>query len=415
MTSRKLILSIFTLIFITAACSDEIVGPEVNGELPRSLTTAEKKLLEADQSFSFELFKQVNAEEKEEENLFISPLSISMALGMTLNGAKGETYDEMRETLAFHDLSLEEINSSYQTLMELLTTVDPKVKMKIANSVWNKEGFQAKEEFKQSLQEYFEAEIQELDFSDPKAPEVINTWVKENTNGLIDSIIKGQIPPSIVMYLINAIYFKGDWTYQFDKEETREEPFYLETGEQVLTQLMNQKNDLPFYFSDEVQMIDLPYGDSLFSMTIMMPADHETSIDEFINEKLNQQNFTAWISQLSSETVLLKLPKFEMEYKIVLNDVLRSMGMKTAFSAGAANLAGIANAPLYISEVMHKSFITVDEVGTEAAAVTSVAVGITSAPSYPTMYINRPFVFVIREQNSSAILFMGKVKNPLED
>ncbi len=398
------------LIVIIPGCTTNMTGPELNGELPRELSTAEKKLVENGQSFSFNVFKST-VENDNSENVFISPLSISVALGMTMNGAEGETYEQMKETLAFEGLDLEEINSGYQSLTELLTTVDPKVKMQIANSVWSKEGFEVEEDFTNKLNKYFDAKTGELDFADPKAADIINEWVSDNTNGLIKKIIKGQIPPEMVMYLINAIYFKGDWTYQFDEEDTRERPFYLENGEQVTVDMMTQERTFNIYTSDNVQMIDLPYGDSLFSMTVMMPADANMPLKDFIAQDLTRENVDSWIANLSGRDMPLNLPKFELEYEIKMNDILVSMGMEDAFSESRANFEGInSKGGLFISEVKHKTFVKVNEKGTEAAAVTSVGMGITSMPQ--TFSVNRPFVFVIREQNSGAVLFMGKVKNP---
>lgn len=398
------------LILISLGCTTNVTGPDLKGELPRDLSSVEKKLVENGQSFSFNVFKSTVADDNS-ENIFISPLSISVALGMTMNGAEGETYEQMKQTLAFKGLSSEEINSGYQSLIELLTTVDPKVKMKIANSVWNREGFEVEEEFINKLEEYFEARVAELDFSDPKSAEVINDWVSENTNGLIEKIINGQIPSHMVMYLINAIYFQGDWTYQFDEEKTREQPFYLENGEQTMVDMMNQERDFNMYANEKVQMIDLPYGDSLFSMTVMMPADENKPLNEFIANDLTKANFDSWISELSGKNMPLYFPKFELDYEIKMNDILVSMGMEDAFAPSKANFKGInPEAPLFISEVKHITYVKVDEKGTEAAAVTSVGIGITSVPQ--SFSVNRPFVFVIREQNSGAVLFMGKVQNP---
>jgi serpin B len=199
--------------------------------------------------------------------------------------------------------------------------------------------------------------------------------------------------------------------YQFDEEDTQEGPFHLENGEQVMVDMMSQKKDFSMHFSDKVNMIDLPYGDSLFSMTVMMPADEGTTLDEFIAQDLSRENFDSWTASLSEREMPLKFPKFELSYEIRLNDILISMGMEDAFDGSKADLTGInSNGGLFITEVKHKTFITVDEVGTEAAAVTSVGIGITSTPQ--TFSVNRPFVFVIREQNSGTILFMGKINNP---
>lgn len=413
MKSALLLATIFTsLTLLISGCTNNITGQNEKGELPRNLTTTEKELVENSHSFSFEIFKSVVNGDEDNENTFISPLSISVALGMTLNGAREETFTEMKETLGFRNIDLDEINEGYDSLIELLTNLDPQVKLKIANSVWSKQGFSVEEDFTNRLKEHFDAETAELDFSDPESVDIINGWVEENTEGLIDEIIE-SIPAHMVMYLINAVYFKGDWINEFDEEETYESPFYLENGEQLEIDMMNQKKAFAGYFSDEVKMIDLPYGDSLFSMTIIMPEDKEKAIDEFVAEQFTQDNFNTWIENISVEETQLRLPKFEMEYEITLNEVLKSMGMERAFREGMADFRGINPAGnLFISEAKHKTFITVDETGTEAAGVTSIGIGVTSAPQIPTMIVNRPFIFVIRENNSGTILFMGKMKNP---
>ncbi len=403
--------SLIAVVLLTIiSCQSDITGPDEKGELSRTLNATEKQLVENGQTFSFNMFRST-VEADDSDNIFISPLSISVALGMTMNGAKGETYKQMRHALALEGLDMEAINSGYKSLIKLLQNADPKVKMEIANSVWSKQGFPVEEDFTNNLKRYFDAEANEINFDDPASADAINKWVSNNTNGLIKKIINGKIPPEMVMYLINAIYFKGDWTHQFDKDQTREHPFHLENGEQVMVDMMNQKGDFNIYRSDKVQMIDLPYGDSLFSMTVMMPTNKEIPLNDFIAENLTQQNFDSWISALSLTNGPVQLPKFELEYEKKLNDILISMGMEDAFNSMKADLTGInPDADLYISEVMHKTYVKVDEEGTEAAAVTSVGVGTTSMPL--SFSVDRPFIFVIREQNSGAILFMGKVNNP---
>ena len=415
MRTMKTILFLFISGLLITQCDSNVTGPEgPTGELPRELSTVEKMLIEADQSFSYDIFQRTVAYDSEEENLMISPLSISMALAMTLNGAEGQTYDDIREALYLAGMEKDEINEAFQTLIELLVNADPNVKMKIANSVWYREGLPVKDDFKDSVEEYFGAEISGLDFSDPAAVIKINEWVTENTEGLITEIID-EIPDHIVMYLINALYFKGDWLNQFDKDDTRPGDFYLESGETVQADMMNQENRFATYFSDQVQMIELPYGDSLFTMSVIMPADSNTPLDRFIDEQITASNLNSWRSNLSTpgRDVILQMPKFEMEYELNYNDILKAMGMEIAFDEWEANFSGIADVSpqnLFIDEVKHKTFIRVDEEGTEAAAVTSVGVGITSMP--PQMIINRPFVFIIHERESGANLFMGKIKNP---
>lgn len=414
MKIQKLLLILLASVFILSACKNLFNKGEDEGPatLPRELTANEKLLVEADHSFSYDIFSRI-VETDSSDNIFISPLSVSMALGMTLNGADGETATGMRETLNLQGMDQQSINKAYSSLIELLASADPKVKMKLANSIWSRKGFAVQEKFIEDCKEFFNARIDSLDFSDPSAAETINQWVSENTEGLIEKIIDGEIPDDIVMYLINAIYFKGDWQYQFDPEKTTSKEFATKDGATEVDMMM-QKGELAAYVSDEVQLLDLPYGDSLFTMTLMMPADKDTPITEFVQNDLTAENFDRWVSNLSTQETNIEVPKFELEYKITMNDVLAAMGMGQAFDPHNADFSNInPNVQLFIDEVKHKSFVKVDEKGTEAAAVTSVGIGTTSAgPKIRTIKFNRPYVFLIRERTSGAVLFMGKVNNP---
>ncbi|MEX2435595.1 MAG: serpin family protein [Balneolaceae bacterium] len=414
---------IFTL-FLLFSCESNVSDPgleDSTGELQRELTAVEKMLIEADQSFSYDIFQRTVVNDSDNENVFISPLSISMALAMTLNGAQGETFEDIRGALYLNAMDSGEINKAYQSLIKLLVSADPDVTLKIANSIWYDEWLPVKEEFREQLLEYYDAEISGLDFNDPASVDIINEWVNENTEGLIEKIVE-DIPEEMVLYLINAIYFKGDWLQQFDPDDTQKADFNLESGEQVDVDMMSQEGRFATYFSNDVQMIELPYGDSLYTMTVMMPGDPDMAIDDFVNEKVTASNLENWRSNLTvdSRNVTVNLPKFELGYEIEYSDILKSMGMEIAFDDRNADFSGIAdlnelNEPaqhgLAINEVKHKTFIRVDEEGSEAAAVTSVGVGIVSMP--PQMIVNRPFVFIIYERESGANLFMGKMKNPV--
>lgn len=408
---KTVLIVVFMMLFLQGCMNS---GVEVENErpetLPRSLTSSEKALIDAGNEFSFDIFRQVLSDEEEKQNLFISPLSISLALGMTLNGAAGETKAGIQETLDMTEMELQEINQSYQSLIKLLVELDPKVKMNIGNSLWARKGFTVRQEFKDTLHTYFDARLDSLDFADPAAVDIINGWVEEQTNGRIEEIIE-EIPGNVVLYLINAIYFKGDWLYQFDPEDTQTEDFHLEDGSTVQVDMMNKKMPVATYRSQEVEVADLAYGDSLYTMTILMPADSDTPIDDFVQESLNASNVASWIGQLQSSEIMMGLPRFESEYKKKLNDVLIAMGMDEAFD-GRADFSKInPYAALRISEVMHKANITVNEEGSEAAAATSVAI-VESAP--PSFIVNRPFVYMIRERISGTVLFMGLMRNPAE-
>ena len=408
-------IAILSAILLFNSCGDSLTGTDrPKAEFPRDLTATEKLLIEADQAFSYELFRNTVAWD-DEENIMISPLSVSMALSMALNGANGETYEEMRETLHLQDMSTEEINEAFKSLIGLLIELDPAVTMKIANSVWHEASLPVKEDFLDRLSEYYGASVEDLDFRDSASIDIINDWVRENTEGLIETIID-EIPDEMVMYLINALYFKGDWLRPFDTDDTRPGDFRLEDGSTVRVDMMHQEDKFATYISDEVQMIELPYGDSLFSMTVLLPNDPGMPIDRFVEEKMTAANLKTWRSNLTvgSRDVIVQMPKFEMEYEIEYNDILKAMGMELAFSEWEADFTGIADVSpqnLFISEVKHKTFIRVDEEGTEAAAVTSVGIGITSMP--PSIIVDRPFAFIIHERESGTNLFMGKVKNPV--
>ena len=413
----KELLSYFLIAIVGITGCSQVVDKgesESPKTLPRELTANEKQLAEANHSFSYALFRKT-VSQQDSENIFISPLSVSMALGMTLNGAAGETKAGMKEALGLQDMDLPAMNESYASFIELLGSADSKVNMKLANSIWYKQGFSVQESFRDTVKKFFDARIDSLDFSDPSAGDTINQWVSDNTEGLIEELIQGSIPPNMVMYLINAIYFEGDWNYQFDPDNTSEQEFATGAGT-VPTDMMSQKNNLAAYVSNEVKVLDLAYGDSLFSMTLMMPASEDSSIDKFVQEKMTAENLEYWRSRLTRDTTNISLPKFELEYEIKMNDVLKSMGMEQAFDEDAADFSNISSdRRLFISEVKHKSFVEVNEEGTEAAAVTSVGVGITSAgPKVRTINFDRPFIFMIRERTSGTILFMGKMQDPTQ-
>ncbi|MFC1725516.1 serpin family protein [candidate division KSB1 bacterium] len=410
---RKILLISFGLFFLFSMirCSDEKNPLDIQKKekgLPRELTSSEISLITSGNQFSFNIFKEtVNAEQ--DKNIFISPLSISMALGMTYNGAGGTTEEAMKTTLGFDNMTVPEINSSYKSLLDLLLDLDEDVIMQIANSIWIRENFPVEQEFIDLNSTYFDAEVTELDFSLAEAIEIINGWVNENTNGKIEEIID-QIDPLTVMFLINALYFKGTWTYEFDPQETKDDDFYLEDGTAKTCRMMNLEGELDYYDNMMFQAVELPYGAGNYCMTVVLPREG-TQIDDLISQ-LNDETWNSWINSFSSTNVDLYLPKFKLEYEILLNDILSSLGMGIAFTGGADFTKINPVEQLFISKVKHKTFVDVNEEGTEAAAVTVVEMQLTSAPVSTTMKVDRPFIFVIRESNSGTMLFMGKITEP---
>ena len=378
--------------------------------ISRDLTTLEKRLVESNNKFGFKLFKEI-VKEEQDKNVFISPLSVSMALGMTLNGANGGTKEAMEQTLELLGLTMEEINESYKSLIELLTQLDPKVLFQIANSIWYRQEMTFEEDFINLNKTYFDALVQGLDFNDPNTVNIINEWVKDNTNGKIEKIIE-NIDPQIVMFLINAIYFKGTWMYEFDEDLTQDDWFTLPDGSHKSCKMMMQTGEFNYMENDEFQTIDLPYGDGGFRMTIFLPKP-TMGIDALLAE-FNEENWNTWLTRFAKDSVTIQLPKFTLEYEIRLNDVLKALGMGIAFSGQADFTRMYKPGGLFIDYVKHKTFVEVNEEGTEAAAVTVVAMTDSAGGSRNMIFmrVDRPFVFVIRENHSQSILFMGKIVEP---
>ncbi|MFC1557281.1 serpin family protein, partial [candidate division KSB1 bacterium] len=304
-------------------------------------------------------------------------------------------------------MSQEDINTSYRSLIALLTNLDPDVETGIANSIWIRDGFTVKQDFIDVNQTYFDADVSILDFADPTASETINNWIYVHTGGKITDIIEDQISADIILYLINAVYFNAKWTYLFDPEKTTERPFHLNDGSEKYVPFMYRKGYFNAYENEDFRAVDLPYGTGNFCMTIMMPSG-AVSIDEFILN-LDMSDWNQWMNGFTeAEDAVLYLPKFKMDYDIELKNVLSAMGMGIAFSASAdftrINEAG----GIWIDKVKHNTFIDVNEEGTEAAAATVVSM-IRGIVEYD---IDRPFLFFIRERATGSILFAGKMLDP---
>ena len=360
----------------------------------------------ANTEFGFKLLHDLR-EREPGGNIFISPLSISIALTMTYNGAAGETQRAMAKVLEIEGLDLDTVNLSNAALRESLENPDPKVEFSIANSIWSRQGIEFKPDFLARNREFFEAEIASLDFGSPQAAATINKWVDRNTNGKIEKIVD-RIDPQTLLFLINAIYFKGNWQDEFDKAMTRPGIFYLPNGNEKQVQMMRQEGVYPYFRGERFEATSLPYGDGRMSMYIFLP-NRDSNLNEFLGD-LNAENWASWLSQFSPgrEDSTMMLPRFKLEYEVKLNDALEALGMGIAFGGGA-DFSGMGP-NLFISEVRHKTFVEVNEEGTEATAVTSVG-GATSAP--PVFRVDRPFFFAIYDNRTNAILFMGTVTEPM--
>jgi serpin B len=398
------------LLSLAAACAGEPAGPsqvEPITELPRALSAVEQEILTSSNRFAFSLGREL-VPASATENLFFSPLSASMLLGLLLNGADGQTYEQMKETLAFEGLTQQQINQGYSDLIDLLVTLDPSVTIDVGNSVWAQMGFPVAADFIDRVRTSFGAEIANVNFGDQATLPRINRWASDATNGRIESIFDA-LPPSTVMVLLNAIYFKASWSEQFDRSRTERAPFRRADGSTVTADLMYLEHTLPVRHLPDVTLVELPYGGGAFSMVVALPDEGSSAAD--LAKRLTSEVWESWTAQLTPARVFVRLPRFELEWEKELNDALKRLGMLDAFGSGADFRRLTPGGGVWLDLVKQKSFVKVDEEGTEAAAVTG-GVMVTSLP--PEIRMDRPFVFVLRERLSGTILFLGVVNDPTE-
>ncbi|MCA1991675.1 MAG: serpin family protein [Coleofasciculus sp. S288] len=394
-------------------------GPWLNAQTPEEPpqvtqppnVPVDSKLVDANTKFGFKLFSEILKQDSD-KNVFVSPTSIAIALSMTYNGASGETQQAMAKALEFQGLSLQDVNQANQVLKASLENADPDVQLSIANSLWARQGIDFKPQFMQQNRQFYGAKVTELDFAKPDAPNIINNWVKENTRGKIEQIVD-QLKPDDLLFLINAIYFKGNWTEQFDKSRTTERPFYLLDGTQKQHPMMSQSGEYRYYENESFQAVSLPYGTGRLSLYVFLPRQNTTL--EAFHQQLDTENWQQWINQFHMRDGSIQLPRFKFDYDIQLNNALKALGMEVAFDDAKADFSNMTSASVVIDEVKHKTFVEVNEEGTEAAAVTSTRVVPTSArmPEEPfQMIVDRPFFCAIRDNQTGTILFMGSIVEP---
>ena len=407
---------IFTLLLIGivalfASCEKNNPDPGSGEPNTIELTKKSAEIVEADRQFAFELYQEVLSL-SDQENIMISPLSVSYALGMTYNGAAGTTLDAFNEVLHFSELTGQEVNESYKVLMDQLVQLDDRVAFSIANSIWYKLGYNVLEDFITTNETYFDAAVQELDFSDPGAVDIINGWIEEKTNDKIQDMLD-YIPSDAVMYLINAIYFNAKWKYQFDPEDTFGGQFHLDGGGTHQADFMQIEAGFHYVSNDLFSAVEMPYGDSAFSMVVLLPNDGHTTGE--IAGQMDVEAWDGWFDNAYMTNMVVELPKFTYEWKDLLNDPLTNLGLGVAFS-GAADFSRITpGGGIFISRVIHQTFIDVNEEGTEAAAATIVELLETSMPQTLVFRADKPFLYAIKENSTSAIVFMGRVGKPEHD
>lgn len=380
-------------------------------ELKQKTEMIDKKLIEANSRFAFKLFQEIIQTEGDQENIFVSPTSVAIALSMLYNGAEGTTSEAMAKTLEIQ--GIDDINTGYGALKASLENPEADVQLTIANSLWARQGVPFKSEFIQKTKQFYGAKVTDLDFGDKNAAKVINRWVEDNTEGKIKQIVE-EVKPDDVLFLINAIYFKGRWSNEFDQSQTVSRPFYLGDGSEKNHPRMSQTDEYRYYETEEFQAVSLPYSQGRLSLYVFLPQK-QSNLKVFY-QQLNAQDWEKWMVNFSKRDGTIELPRFKIEYEIELNSVLKALGMSVAFDPSQANFSGMSETQTNIDRVKHKTFVEVHETGTEAAAATSIGIAATSAkiPSIPPfqMIVDRPFFCAIRDNQTGSILFMGAIVDP---
>lgn len=395
-----LLLFIFLTLIILPQCY-------VHSEESNLTDTVDSKIISANNNFGFNLFKNL-IKKSPNNNIFISPISINLALELAYNGANGETQKAMAKVLGLEGIDLDTVNQSNSVLINRYLGIDNKVQIAIANSIWANKGITLNLDFVRRTEELYNARIRNLDFSHPLAVKAINGWISDETNAKISRIVE-RVNNGAIFYLINALYFKGVWTKEFNKNNTADREFYLINGKKKMIPMMSQTSVVKYYQGKDFEAISLPYGSGKVSMYIFLP-NVNSNLSKFINN-LNVNNWEKWMSNFSEKELTVVLPKFKVNYDIILNDTLKELGMEIAFGS-EADFSGLCKEKVFIDEVKHKTIMEVNEEGTEAASVTSVEMKMNGTPKF---VINRPFFCAIVDNTTGLILFVCYVIDPKPD
>lgn len=409
----KITTALFCLLAFTACNWGEDEEIDLRANI-RSLQVHEQEMVLSSSQFAFDLFHEL--QKKEDVNQFFSPYSVHQALAMAMNGNEGEVEAEFMRVLRFEGMELEEANQAAKSLTNYLLELDPKVRLAIANAIWYKQGFELNQEFAEDVRDSFSAEIASLDMSNPQSKDIINQWIENNTNGMIKDMLDA-VSPEAVMYLVNAIYFKADWKYRFDADNTKKAPFYTSPGQEVTVDMMEMSSPagLRYLKEGDLEYLEIPYSSGQYTMGVIIAEDFalDSKLEAFTLDDLEQ-----FRANSDTTNFILKMPKFKMGYRIdKLNEELQALGLVKPFVPSPLNFSKLfvnPTAPMAISRVIHEAVIEVSEEGTEAAAATVVEVYTTSTgPSQPRVFsLDKPFVFFIQENSSGALLFAGKLGDP---
>ncbi|MBE9136751.1 serpin family protein [Nodosilinea sp. LEGE 07088] len=374
--------------------------------------TVDSELTQAQLDFGLTLFEHLR-QASPEQNVLVSPTSVALALALVYNGAGGETQAAIADALQIRGLDLDQINQGNQAITQHLAQLDSEVALEIANSLWINEQLPVRDDYIERMQVAYAAEVAALDFGLPAASDRINAWVKEHTRDRIPTIVE-QLPADQLLVLANAVYFKGAWSEAFDPDRTRDRPFTLANGDTIEHPLMAQDDDYLYVETDQFQAVSLPYGNESLSFEVILPAP-DTDLAT-VATQLDAETWQGWMNQMRSRPGEVQLPKFQFEYEANLIPTLDAMGMGIAFEAGQADFSGLTPLDAFINQVRHKTFIEVNETGTEAAASTAIGIMPTSIQMPPEppfqMVVDRPFLAAIRDRQTGTLLFVGAIVDP---
>lgn len=387
--------------------SDTVLSNENNKRKFIELTRTEQQLVNSNNDFAFNLFRQVSSDKSE----IVSPISITYALGMLNNGAAGETQAQINNVLGFGEAGADGINDFCRKMLTEATNLDKLTKVLIANTIYMNKDYELKSEFISKAHQFYEADPETRDFADGQTRNVINKWGNDHTEGMIPEVLKeNEFNPDVVSYLLNAIYFKGIWVEKFDKADTKDEDFLSYTGKMQVP-MMHQEHGFGYTETDDCQALRLPYGNGAYSMTILLPKEGKT-----INDVLQTLTTETWWKNyyvMKSAIVDLKLPRFESTSDIDLKKIMTALGMPNAFNSDFAEFPDFCNVPTYIGLMKQVAKIKLSEEGTEAAAVTVIGTDLAAyipneEPQRVNFHATRPFLYVISEQSTGTIFFIGQ-------
>jgi serpin B len=368
-------------------------------------------LVSANTSFGFRLLRQLSRDQPG-ANVFISPYSIATVLQVLRNGARGRTEEELQQVLEMSKLEVANMNEAVKSLAQKLSDCQTNVVLNIANALWYRKGKELIDRFKNANAEFFHSTLMPLDFADAASLKIMNDWAAENTSGRIKAIIQPPIPMDTAMVIANAIYFKGTWLNPFDPRQTRSSTFHLSDGREESVAMMQQSRSFSYQKGNAFEAVQLPYAGRQLLMQVFLPATNSS-----LQALLGQITEDSWSKQIlpgfRERRGSLVLPRFTLHYGAELRPALAALGLTSAFRPDA-DFSGMSASQLYVSQVKHQSFVEVNEKGTEAAAVTTGVVALASFQPEPPfeMVVDRPFLFVISEQQTKCVLFIGVVFQP---